>query len=89
MRLFLHKKRPVHLGPYPLERLPRLADPASPPRGLDLGLPARPDEAHTEGPAGVGHAYRTYEELYDRFRDGEVSPPAPFPDDPDEVAANV
>ena len=35
MRLFSHRKRPVHLGPYPLERLPRLATADARPPGLD------------------------------------------------------
>jgi reductive dehalogenase len=89
VKLFSHRKRPVHLGPYPLERLPRLDDPSDRPVGLDGAMPPRPGEADREGPLGAGHAFRIYEELFDRFLDGEVSPPAPIPGDPDEIAANL
>jgi hypothetical protein len=53
MRLFSHRKRPVHLGPFPLERLPRASAVAgaltgaqpevSPPPGAKE--PVEPDRA--------------------------------------------
>ena len=84
MKLFSHKNRAVQLGPYPLERLPRLAS-------VNAGtpLPSRPAERETEGPAGAGHAYRQYVDLYDEQRVGEPAPSAPVPDDPSERADNV
>ena len=89
MKLFSHRKRPVHLGPYPLERLPHRDDPGARPGGIAGAMPPRPGEHRAEGRYGAGHAYATYEELFDRFRDGDVSPPAPVPDGPPDVAANL
>ncbi|NNC91858.1 MAG: 4Fe-4S dicluster domain-containing protein, partial [Acidimicrobiia bacterium] len=37
----------------------------------------------------MGHAYATYEAIYDRCRRGEVAPPAPVPTSPAEVSANL
>ena len=86
MKLFSHRKRPVHLGPYPLERLPR-----SPRRsaGDVARLPSRPVEPGREGPVGAGHAYQRYLDLYDEQRAGEPAPLAPVPDDPVERVANL
>ncbi len=89
MKLFSHKKRAVHLGPYPLERLPRLADPAATPVGASAPLPPRPVEREEQGPLGCGHAYELYRDLFDTQVHGEVAPRAPIPDDPAEVAANL
>ncbi|MEM7275466.1 MAG: reductive dehalogenase domain-containing protein [Actinomycetota bacterium] len=85
MKLFSHRKRPVHLGPYPLERLPRVADPAAP---VDHAG-TRPREARTEGPLGAGHAYGLYLSLFDQQRTGEILERAPIPDDPVERANNL
>ena len=91
MRLFSHKKRPVHLGPFPLERLPRLADPAATPPSVVAGkaLPPRPRETASESPSGAGHAYALYLDMYAEQRHGDPGPDAPVPDDPQERAANV
>ena len=86
MKLFSHKDRPVHLGPYPLERLPRLADPAAPPPSIDGN---RPPEERTEGPRGAAHAYTLYLDLFDAQRRGELSERAPIPDDPIERTHNI
>jgi reductive dehalogenase len=83
MKLFSHRKRAVHLGPYPLERLPR----SEPSHHGDL--PPRPVESRTEGPRGASHAYRRYLELYDDQRSGDPVPLAPVPDDPTERAENL
>jgi len=87
MKLFSHKKRPVHLGPYPLERLPRLAADAIPP-GLrpDLRPPA---ENRGAGPHSAVPAYEIYLRMFDEQRTGEVAPDAPIPDDPVELANNL
>jgi len=85
MKLFSHRKRPVHLGPYPLERLPRIAEPAARPSGGGQ----RPQEARSEGPQGASHAYQLYLDLFDAQRTGEVSEPAPIPDDPGDRANNI
>lgn len=86
MKLFSHRKRAVHLGPYPLERLPRLADPGATPPSLGGVLPR---EARGQGPRSVAHAYHHYLELFDQQRTGEVADPAPVPDDPRERSENV
>lgn len=92
MKLFSHKNRPVHAGPYPLERLPRLADPAAMPIGAESEsalVSPRPAEAWAEGPRSVGHAYGSYVTMYDEQRSGEPAPTAPIPDDPTERANNL
>ncbi len=86
MKLFSHKKRPVHLGPYPLERLPRLSDPAATPPRIS-GSP--PVEARAPGPRNACHAYGLYMDLFDQQRSGDISAAAPIPDDPLERAHNL
>jgi len=88
MKLFSHKKRPVHLGPYPLERLPRLDADAVPP-GLGSGTATLPVEARSAGPRGAVPAYDIYLRMFDEQRSGEVAPDAPIPDDPTELANNL
>lgn len=90
MRVFSHKQRPVHLGAYPLERLARLSAATAQPPGLNGRVPPHPSEGITEGPAGMGHAFGKYIELFDSLRTGEVAASrAPIPDDSDEIAANI
>ncbi|MBT5849119.1 MAG: hypothetical protein HOH36_01665, partial [Acidimicrobiaceae bacterium] len=86
MKLFSHKKRPVHLGPYPLERLPRVADPASTPLGSDG---QRRGEDRQPGPHSAAHAYSLYLDLFDAERTGAISPQAPIPDDLAERSRNL
>ena len=92
VRLFSHRKRPVHLGPYPLERLPRL-DAADARRSVPLPgtgrLPARPAEAQSPGPRSAAPAYQLYLDLFDGQRHGDVAPVAPTPDDPATVTNNL
>lgn len=89
MKLFSHRKRAVHLGPYPLERLPRLSDATARPVGLNGALPVRPVEGRGEGPLGFGHALGLYVGLFDGQVHGETAPVAPIPDDPAERANNI
>ncbi|UCE31634.1 MAG: NAD-binding oxidoreductase, partial [Burkholderiales bacterium] len=79
MRLFSYRDRPVHLGPYPLERLPR-AD-----RKPDLARvpPMQPlrfeDRAR---PESLVNAMARYIGMFDVVRDGTVARhPAEIPDD--------
>ncbi len=80
LRVFSDKDRPVHLGPYPLERLARQDDmpdliglPAMPP--LDF---RRPDMPHSLINAMAGH-----QAMLDAIRDGLVNQArATIPDDP-------
>ena len=90
MRLFSHRKRSVHLGPYPLERLPRLAVADARPVDLDSGrLPPRPAEGEEPGPRSAAPAYRLYLDLFNQQRHGPVAPAAPIPDDPVDAARNL
>lgn len=95
MKLFSHKKRPVHLGPYPLERLPRIDDPAELPPGLEgyqsttRSLPGRPAESSAGGPRSVAHAYGRYIDMCDAEREGDLAPDAPMSDDPTALADNL
>ena len=81
MRLFSYRDRPVHLGPYPLERLERRDDPpdlrAMPEmRALSFDAP---------DPTSIVHAIAPYQAMFDLVRDGAVNPqPAEVPEDPDE-----
>jgi reductive dehalogenase len=84
MRLFSHRRRPVHLGPFPLERLPRAAEPS----GALTG--AQPGDRHAAGKDAVAHAIPEYQALFARYFDGEVARArAPIPDDPAVRADNL
>lgn len=86
MKLFSHRKRPTHLGPYPLERLPRLADANATPVAVQG---TRPGEQRLAGPQNAGHALRRYLDLLDQDRTGDAFEPAPIPADPVERANNL
>lgn len=80
MRLFSYRDRPVHLGPFPLERLPR----ASAPADLSRVPPMRPlafvDAAH---PESIVNAMTRYMAMFDAVRDGKPAPlAAEIPADP-------
>ena len=84
MRLFSHRRRPVHLGPFPLERLPRAAAPVGPVTG------AQPADPHSRGDACVANSMPEYQALFARFLDGKAAPAkAPVPDDPVVRADNL
>jgi reductive dehalogenase len=84
MRFFSHRHRPVHLGPFPLERLPRAGDIAGAKTGA---LPTDPNLAVEDS---VVHAVPEYQQLFARFLDGKVAPArAPIPDDPVVRADNL
>ncbi len=70
MRLFSYRDRPVHLGPYPLERLTRQTAPpalasVAPMRALSF------DDPHRES---IAHAMARYIGMFDLVRDGAVNP---------------
>jgi len=79
MRLFSYRDRPVHLGPYPLERLTRSTaapDLASVPAAsaVDFDL---------ADPLSIAHAMKPYVAMFDVVRDGPVNPlSAEIPADP-------
>ncbi len=87
MRLFSHKHRAMHMGPFPLERLARgnsIPD-YSPAAGQ------RTREAVTPGnPESMAGAFREYLDLFDRMRLGDPAPKqAPIPSDPQERANHL
>jgi ferredoxin-NADP reductase/ferredoxin len=70
MRFFSYRDRPVHLGPYPLERLTRsdrVADlaPIAPMQALSFDHP---------DPESLNHAMARYIGMFDLVRDGTVNP---------------
>ena len=69
IRFFSDKTRPVHLGPYPLERLARQDRPET------TGLPApRPLEfRRPETPSNLVNAMAEYQAMMDAIRDGLVN----------------
>ncbi|HEX6318519.1 MAG TPA: hypothetical protein VFZ84_06565, partial [Burkholderiales bacterium] len=82
MRLFSYKDRPVHLGPYRLERLKRRAAPPE----LSQVAPMRPlsfvDEAN---PESLVNAMTRYMGMLDAVREGRTAPlKAEIPEDPQE-----
>ena len=85
-RFFSDKNRPVHLGPYPLERLSRIAtfDPGPVP-------PMQPLSFHRpEAPASIVNAMTEYQAMIDAIRDGLVNrTQARIPGDPQERANHL
>ncbi|MEP1210023.1 MAG: reductive dehalogenase [Rhizobiaceae bacterium] len=81
MRFFTDKDRPVHMGPYPLERLSRrdAADLDQVPPFQQLSF-RRP-----EAPQSIVNAMGEYQAMMDAIRDGLVNKAkAGLPDDPQE-----
>ncbi|MEM8813426.1 MAG: reductive dehalogenase domain-containing protein [Pseudomonadota bacterium] len=84
MRLFSYKNRPVHLGPYPLERLPR--------QDTQPELTVSPPMVDLEGPAPAGMAPAILDALtvLDAIRDGTVNAArSEIPSDPVERANHL
>lgn len=85
-RLFSDRNRPVHLGPFPLERLARQdsADLSAVPqmRAVSFNRPDAPDS--------IVNAMRDYQAMLDAIRDGLVNPvPSEIPADPVERANHL
>ena len=79
MRLFSYRKRAVHLGPYPLERLARqhaMPDLSSVPQFQPVSY------LDEKSPESLTNAMARYIGMFDVVRDGAVAPlPAEIPDD--------
>ena len=83
MRFFSYRNRPVHLGPYPLERLKRHAEPAD----LTAVAPMHALSFDNANPESLSHAMARYIGMFDLVRDGTINPQAgEIPDDPQERA---
>ena len=86
LRFFSDRNRPVHLGPYPLERLQRQDTPE-----LE-GLPAPEPLEFTrpKSPASIVNAMADYQAMMDAIRDGLVNKVvADCPEDPSERAEHI
>lgn len=80
MKLFSYRNRPVHLGPYPLERLPR-QDHAD----LETVPPMRAVSFRDARPDSLTNAMRDYQAMLDAIRDGLVKrEKGEVPDDPQD-----
>ncbi len=81
MKIFSDRKRPVHLGPYPLERLKR---------GTQADLSTVPDMTplsfhRPEQPESIVNAMGEFQAMMDAIRDGDVNPTrGRIPDTPQE-----
>ena len=87
IRFFSSKARPVHLGPYPLERLSRQDDS---PRLADI--PPMPELSfrRPENPESIVNAMGEYQAMMDAIRDGLVNrAQADIPEDPGERADHL
>ncbi len=81
MPLFAHADRPVHLGPFPLERL-RRADRMPDVAALPFAAPLVFDHAD---PLSLVHAMARYQAMFDTVRQGPVvHAPGEIPEDPQE-----
>ena len=87
LRFFSDRKRPVHLGPYPLERLKRLSR-LPDLFGVPLQVPLsfrRPERIES-----IVNAMGEYQAMMDAIRDGIVNPVASeIPSDPVERAEHI
>ena len=87
MRLFSHKNRAMHLGPFPLERLARSNSiPEYPPAGKH----GERKTVAPDNPDSMAGAFREYIDLFDRMRLGDPVPnQAPVTSDPQERADHL
>ncbi|WP_172293445.1 2Fe-2S iron-sulfur cluster-binding protein [Pseudoruegeria sp. HB172150] len=85
-KLFSYRNRPVHLGPYPLEKLARTGvtvdlDRLGPMQGLSFRRP--------EDPLSIVNAMQEYQAMLDATRDGVTKARATIPEDPEERARHL
>ena len=86
MRFFSYRDRPVHLGPYPLERLTRAAAPPD----LAAMTPMRALSFDDPSAESLSHAMARYIAMFDLVRDGAVNVSVgEVPDDPSERAHHL
>ncbi|MGI9415325.1 MAG: Fe-S protein [Hyphomicrobiales bacterium] len=80
------RKRPFHLGPFPLETLPRDLS-----RMVEEGArPPRRAPAHVVAGAPLSRAAERYRKIFARFVDGDPAPAkAPVPDDLDRRVQDI
>ncbi len=86
MRLFSYRDRPVHRGPYPLERLTRQATPPD----LQAVAPMRPLALDAAPATSLAPAIARYLAMFDLVRDGSVNAlPAEVSADPGERSRHL
>ena len=86
MRFFSYRDRPVHLGPYPLERLSR----SDTPPDLAAMAPMRALSFDDPNAESLSHAMARYMAMFDLVRDGAVNASrGEVPDDPTERAHHL
>jgi reductive dehalogenase len=68
MRFFSYKNRPVHLGPFPLERLRRTHGASTPERLPEM----EPLAFHSDDPHSLTHAMARFMGMFDTVRDGAI-----------------
>jgi hypothetical protein len=68
MRFFSYKDRPVHLGPFPLERLRRSHEAPA----LDRLPELAPLAFHSDDPHSLTHAMARFMGMFDTVRDGVI-----------------
>ncbi len=79
-KLRSHKNRPVHLGPYPLEKLARIAGPAD---ILKVAPMVQVSFRRPQDPTSIVNAMQEYQAMLDATREGTVKKEvASIPDDP-------
>ncbi|MEO6269926.1 MAG: hypothetical protein ABIP08_06450, partial [Lautropia sp.] len=90
MRFFSYRDRPVHLGPYPLERLTR-QPPRTDPKGvLEAMQPMTALSFDDPDPESLKHAMARFIAMFDLVRDGVVNAErGEVPDDPSERARHL
>ena len=85
LRLFSDKDRPVHMGPYPLERLSRSTAPLAHVSAFEPLSFRRPED-----PASIVNAMGEYQAMMDAIRDGLANRThAECPDDPVDRAHHL
>ncbi|MGE5148376.1 MAG: Fe-S protein, partial [Candidatus Eiseniibacteriota bacterium] len=87
MKLFTNRQRPVHLGPFPLERLKRAPLPSEAAAGP---RPARPAPRSAPAAGSFDGVAWQYLKLFEQFRDGKIAPQkAPIALDPVEITNDL
>ena len=85
-KIFSYKNRPMHFGPYPLEKLKRTATAS----GMDDIPPPESLSFRTDDPLSIVNAMQEYQAMLDATRDGLVKRElAEIPSDPQERANHL
>lgn len=87
MRLYSHRRRPYHLGSFPLEHLRRIGSNEMADTATAGRQPVAREAATSDS---VAHALPEYTQLFQRYLEGPTAPEkAPVPDDPVARANNL